>query len=429
MKGLKYILFIFLTFLLFPNTVTAYKIDNHLYQDNDKTILLANGFGDSTDRGGGFSNSDETTDSTTETEGFDTKTFCNRAEVSRIFRAMGWILFILKVVIPIVIVVFGCIDFGKAMIASKDDEIKKAAKSLAIRSIAGIAIFFVPAIVDFIVNVIDYNDTYKGSQFKVCTDCILHPNECVVKKFEYKKPAQTQKPTESSNSQPNTDSNTSESQNPSTNLNVSSGTNTKTLGGISYIETVPENASSNLPLIIFLHGTSEKGKLAQVMNLKPVTFVTSNQAFKNGKFIFIAPVLPSNYTYWKDIQSKIMNIINTTVSTYKINKNKIIIMGFSLGGVDVWNYVYQNPNFFSAAVPVSGCPIYSDISKYTNTPIWAMSGNQESTYISCMSNFVNSINQSGGNAKYSYAGTNHAGAQSSFPNDNVFTWALGQTKK
>ena len=62
--------------------------------------------------------------------------------LSPIWQIIGWVLWVFKIVIPIVIIVFGMIDLGKAVVASKDDEIKKSVKSLVMRAIAGIIIFF-----------------------------------------------------------------------------------------------------------------------------------------------------------------------------------------------------------------------------------------------------------------------------------------------
>ena len=39
---------------------------------------------------------------------------------------IGQLLFILKILVPIAIIVLGMIDLGKAVIASKEDEVKKA---------------------------------------------------------------------------------------------------------------------------------------------------------------------------------------------------------------------------------------------------------------------------------------------------------------
>ena len=73
----------------------------------------------------------------------------------QVWQVLGWVLWVFKIVIPILIIVFGMIDLGKAVVASKDDEVKKAIKSLAMRAIAGVIIFFVPSLVSTIFKIVD----------------------------------------------------------------------------------------------------------------------------------------------------------------------------------------------------------------------------------------------------------------------------------
>ncbi len=102
------------------------------------------------------------------------KTFCT-GPVLGVFTTLGRIFRIIEILVPVIIITFGVIDFSKAVLASKDDEIKKSAKSLIRRVIAGVLIFFIPTIIGFIVNMIDKDKVYKGT-FGDCTVCMLTPN-------------------------------------------------------------------------------------------------------------------------------------------------------------------------------------------------------------------------------------------------------------
>ena len=90
---------------------------------------------------------------------------------------IGNIVLIVKIIIPIIIIAFGMIDFFKAMIGSKDDEIKKSSRSLIFRIIAGIGIFLIPTIVSFIFSLIDSWANIEGD-FNACQKCILNVKEC-----------------------------------------------------------------------------------------------------------------------------------------------------------------------------------------------------------------------------------------------------------
>ena len=102
----------------------------------------------------------------------DISKFCS--DTKELLGFVGYLLLIFKIIIPMVIIVYGMIDFGKAVVAEKDDDIKKSAKSLGRRAIAGIIIFFIPTIVVWVFGQIsDYNA--NKNTFKVCEDCLLHP--------------------------------------------------------------------------------------------------------------------------------------------------------------------------------------------------------------------------------------------------------------
>lgn len=59
---------------------------------------------------------------------------------------------IIKLIVPLLLIVFGVFDFVKAIFASNEDEIKKAQKSFIRRLIIAVIIFFSPILVNFIIN-------------------------------------------------------------------------------------------------------------------------------------------------------------------------------------------------------------------------------------------------------------------------------------
>jgi hypothetical protein len=99
-------------------------------------------------------------------------TFCTSTR--QIWSLVGKILGVFKIVIPLLVIIYGMIDLGKAVVASKDDEIKKAAKQLLIRILAGIVIFFIPTIVGFMFGLADGST----GDYDVCAACITNSNGC-----------------------------------------------------------------------------------------------------------------------------------------------------------------------------------------------------------------------------------------------------------
>ena len=93
----------------------------------------------------------------------------------KVFQVIGYILFILKILIPILIIVLGMIDFGKSAISSDDKAMQKSAMSLVKRIIIGIAIFFVPLLVKIIFNMIGQFSSEMKKDYINCVNCLTSP--------------------------------------------------------------------------------------------------------------------------------------------------------------------------------------------------------------------------------------------------------------
>ncbi len=106
-----------------------------------------------------------------------TDSYCSKPNFLKPFKLLGRIFSVVKIILPIIILAFGVVDFFKAVIASKDDEIKKATKSLIMRLIAGVCIFFLPAIIHFVFRLVDDWNDYD-SDYSKCSLCITSPNQC-----------------------------------------------------------------------------------------------------------------------------------------------------------------------------------------------------------------------------------------------------------
>lgn len=66
---------------------------------------------------------------------------------------------IIQIGIPIILIVMGSIDLGKAVLSSDDKEIKSAQGRLLKRCIAAVAVFFVVTIVTLLMNLFTSSDT------------------------------------------------------------------------------------------------------------------------------------------------------------------------------------------------------------------------------------------------------------------------------
>ena len=99
-------------------------------------------------------------------------TFC--ADTASVWQLVGNVIYIIRIVIPVIIILLGTLDLGKAVIAGKDKKIKEAQKSFIKRLIYGVAIFFMFTVVEVIFGLLGV-ETDKGDS-KICWDCATKPH-------------------------------------------------------------------------------------------------------------------------------------------------------------------------------------------------------------------------------------------------------------
>lgn len=93
-----------------------------------------------------------------------------------IMQFVGYILLGFKIVIPLLLLVLGSFELGKAIVAQKDDEIKGATSKLVKKLIVGVVIFFIPTIISLVFGLVaDFNKDEVTDEYKICQDCISRP--------------------------------------------------------------------------------------------------------------------------------------------------------------------------------------------------------------------------------------------------------------
>ena len=105
----------------------------------------------------------------------DFETFC--ADSTTIWAVVGWVMNIFKIIIPILLIIFGSIDFGKAVVGSDDKEIKKAAKQLGFRAAAALVIFILPSLIVMLFGWI-LEVSNSDVDYEKCVECVNSPRDC-----------------------------------------------------------------------------------------------------------------------------------------------------------------------------------------------------------------------------------------------------------
>lgn len=83
---------------------------------------------------------------------------------------------LLKIAIPIILIILGMLDFGKAVMAQKEDEIKKSQGLFVKRLLSAALVFFVFIIVEVVFNLVTSDDPDQENIWN-CVNCFIN-NEC-----------------------------------------------------------------------------------------------------------------------------------------------------------------------------------------------------------------------------------------------------------
>ena len=377
--------------------------------------------------------------------------FCTNPNLLQLIYLLKLVIRIMVILLPIFIIIKSSIDTYKAVVSNKpQDELKENFKKMARRVIAAVIIFFIPTIVSYAANEFldedDISACFTNANLDKIEELKAEREEQRLEQVEQEKEEldqavqenyqeqqeaiQEKEEQEQQQQQQNQNNGSSGSTyNPgaeSLPVSPAVGMNAKTFTGskkINYWELVPENISSSPALVIFLHGSGECGSMSSMTSVSFPKFM--KEGYMSGyDAIFIAPNTAS--CSWTSDSTVVKELIDDTVAKYNVNPNKIIITGHSLGGNGAYHMVAKYPGFFSAAVPVSGCP-YDSATAYTSTPIRSYIGSQEGGYRSCNVNKVTEINNAGGNVEFiEVPNASHSSVVNIYKDSEIINWMLNQ---
>ncbi len=153
-----------------------------------------------------------------------------------------------------------------------------------------------------------------------------------------------------------------------------------------------EKNTANYPLLLFLHGSGEKGNsLNDTNSLKKVLVNGPPRLIKYKKWSPKYPMIvltPQCHEGGWD-GKKLHRFLTYIQTKYRINTLRIYLTGLSMGGYGTFSYLAAtgDTSYIAAAVPICGGGSTNSASKMTTVPIWAFHGDSDGTV-----NVSNSIN-------------------------------------
>ena len=125
---------------------------------------------------------------------------------------------------------------------------------------------------------------------------------------------------------------------------------------VHYALSIPANYSTSkpVPLILALHFGVGGGSAAGAG--RSVLSILVRPALEELGAIIVAP--DSLRGDWSTAENEraVKELLDNVLGSYNIDKKKIAVTGFSMGGAGAWHIAEKYPDYFSAVIPVSGRP-------------------------------------------------------------------------
>lgn len=117
---------------------------------------------------------------------------------------------------------------------------------------------------------------------------------------------------------------------------------------LGYALHIPANIKEKKPLLIFLHGSGEKGTDIEKVKIHgPFKYLKDH---KLDAYV-LAPQCPENEEWDAEV---LYRLILKIQKENNIDSDRIYVTGLSLGGWGTWNLAFAHPDMFAAIVPISG---------------------------------------------------------------------------
>lgn len=128
-------------------------------------------------------------------------------------------------------------------------------------------------------------------------------------------------------------------------------------------------ADKQYPLCIYLHGSSNTGSGLEKREPGANGFASESIYGKNPSFV-IAPEAPAGTKSFKEISTRIYALIEHLSSHLPVDRNRIYVTGYSMGGMGSWALIAGRPELFAAAAPIGGPLGPTQVEALPKIPIW-----------------------------------------------------------
>ncbi len=202
---------------------------------------------------------------------------------------------------------------------------------------------------------------------------------------------------------------------------------------------IPKKGIKKYPLVIFLHGAGERGRDNEA-NLKYITglFLNADNRKKFPAYV-VVPQCPAGKWWapqnWNEGEKApvhmVIKLIDNLTKKLPIDKQRLYVMGLSMGGNGTWYLLATHPDKFAAGVPICGWGDTTRITAIKHVPVWAFHGDTDAVVpVERSRELIAALKQAGASPLYTeYAGVNHDSWTPALAEPELLSWLFAQKRR
>lgn len=178
------------------------------------------------------------------------------------------------------------------------------------------------------------------------------------------------------------------------------------------------------PVIFYLHGSGGGDLVTDVQNN-----AIQAKAKTNPNFGFIAVSLRSPGGWYPPAVREVMDEVERR---FRIDKERVYLAGFSMGGIGSWEIAYDQPGRFAAIVPVGArAGDATRMARLKGAQVWVINGADDPTTTAADARrAVQSLKDAGVDVRYSEVPGGHTESLNyAFDGDELYQWLAQRRRK
>ncbi|MBM4431461.1 MAG: phospholipase [Chloroflexi bacterium] len=207
------------------------------------------------------------------------------------------------------------------------------------------------------------------------------------------------------------------------------------LGYLLYLpEGYAQDPARKWPLILFLHGSEERGNDPDVVRRQALPQLLEEEF--DLPAVVLSPQCRSNQR-WSDMMQELVALLDHMLSTQAIEEERVYLTGISMGAYGAWELAVRYPQQFAAVVPIAGGYdprgglTRAAICALKDVPVWAFHGQRDANVPYTESTeAVEALRACGGDVRLTlYPDADHARSwERAYTDAQLYEWLFAQAR-